>query len=807
MWKELTARMQVEIIHNLQKSLSWAEIVSALRLTRQEATSVLEHCHHRNMQLETENRIIRDMHEEQLKTILAVDNLDPEKKGVPDQLVLRKSTKRYISDLMPRVSPDYLMCEPWELLRSRKYLKHVGLNPDLVGEWGTNMVTLQEYGAEEKAIPLQGAPRLERVQSEQAGRICQNDEENMAQGNGLRPQMGFLNGVGIKNGANPTGLQQPQQKNQPPPQNQLNAAQQIFHRQYSKPTSQERSVARARARAHIQNRDQVTEVVQLSVGRHGAAEIRTNHPSPHATPAKANQEQQPQVPTQSIEGGSVVNPKEIDRQKGAVFVDDAPVETLLPGIRDARGSSAGSVNNTITSASTNIIRTETEHQVQRNLEEPQPYGSRGTEVESSPCPQTTFPEGIALAAAQSTSKPTTPRAETSVGEEQHPLMLPIRTSPRAVASETSQRLHARGNERKGRDQTTTKKRKVRISLEGSPILPCSSTDRITPEIPDPPGFNEIHAQALVSSPMISQSPGYERPLKDSEYPSPPSLRKDPRCVFDSPIPDSKTPETATKRGSLLQALSQSRAHSSLHPNMVAQTEASAAARQSDQASRMNTPGFLSNLDPQLFDSPNPAHGQGVSAPRSEPSLNREVSQTVEHPAAIHKDQQVNRTRGSIVKEVEAGVSDGERDKGLVDAADAMDIDTEEPSKVKGAAQSESTMASTGDTTLSDSQVSSTGDTTLEEDNTLSSSKATDLEESYGNPKPSNNKKPKTKAGTKTGKAKAEGASKPATKTTTKAAAKKKEKTNEAGARTQPRRIAKNGPEPTRELRSKATKKK
>lgn len=844
--------MQVEIVHNLQKSLGWTEIASALRLTHHEERSVIAHCNYRNSQLETENRIIRDMHEEQLKDILMVDNLGPEKKRVPDRLALRKSTSRHMSDLMPRVSPDYLMCQPWELFKSRKYLRHAGLNPDLAGEWSGNMVTFQnKYGMEKEAIPWRDTSEGNGVQDEEA--VVETDEENTAWGE-LRPQMGFLNGVGVKDGPGPSFQQQPQQS-EPPSECHLNAAQQIFNRQYSKPTHQERSIARARARAHIRGPDQAESAMQLSVSRHRAAEIRGNPLlSPHVPPTGDNQEQPP--PPQSERSVSVDNPREADRQTRAASVPQARVQSPLPTNHSVRGNSVGLMNNPNVPTPANVNQRGTERALQRNLGGSWSYGLRGSEAEQTPCPPARFREGMASAPAQGTPQSTL-STENRVSQQHDSFTLPIRTSPRSVSNSGSSQPHApKGNERKEFGPATPKQRKVRVSMDGSPILSGSSADRATPEISDPPGFNGNHEQRLVSSPTTSQTPGYKPTTpKDCEYPSPPTLRKNPRCLFDSAALDSKEPQTELKRRSLLQAFSQSRVDSSLGSTMTVQTEVSTGTNQCNQEPGVGTGAFPSNLDPQLFDPPNQVAEQETNVSNGEPNPNHEVPQTHES-SAIDIGQQVTETQDSIIKQVEAKVGDGESEPGLQDAADAMDIDTEEPSQPQNAVLSQSTMSSTadtileenttlsdsrapgtrdttvegdttlsdsresgtgdttieeGDTTLSDSRVTSLGDTTLEEgDTTLSSSKATDLEEPSGNPQPSNNKKSRARAGTKTGKAKAEVASKPATRATTKettkaAAKKKKEKPKEAGARTQPRRTAKNGPEPTRELRPRKTK--
>ncbi|KAK2764349.1 hypothetical protein FQN54_009042 [Arachnomyces sp. PD_36] len=832
-WDEISARLQVEIIHNLLETHTWEEAVDALNISLMEEISVLEHYHDRNGQLATESRVIRDMHMEQLKAILRVDNLDPQKRRAPDQLVLRRSTRRYMGDLMKRVSPDYLMCQPWELSSAREYLQHVGLDPDLAGVWSNDLVTIEkdERGVGDVVQGENGGPPQSENQGAQAGKFGKNGTEtDKAPRSSVLPKMGVFTITGPKNAATQPGPSQQPPRTEPAPQLQLNAAQQIFHHKYLKPPAQGRPQSRPRPRAHLQGPDKQRNIVQLNVGRHRGAEIQSNPPpAEHVapggnrnvpTPAQSEAQLEPSVIN------SVENPLEVDRRPRAASEPKMRVASPLVARPNPRGISVDGVSGP--ELPTDTPEKGAERPLRRNLGGSWSYRSFSSEADSSPCPPTRFRDAMEHMPDQGTQPSGSPDENTRVSEEGTSYSLPIRTSPlaRTVSSqnEPSQHLTNDSNGGLSGPSTPKKKRKVRVSLDGSPILVGSKEDRITLQISDPPGFDRNHELGMTSSPpkMSAAKPR----SKECEYPSPPTVRKNPSSIFASSTL-TRTPEMDAKRGSLMQRLTQSRAETFLDSIEMDQAEASTVAggsSGSDQNPGANTASYSSNIDPRLFGPPEPTagHGMNEATGRDFPEV-AESSQMHEGTRPIYMDRQVTETREPQSEHAEESLNAEESDPTPDSQGDAMEIDSEGNAQLADSMLSEFVASRPRDTIReeegtpgADSMVSETWDTTLDEGNTtLPGSATNDAEGSTGaaKPKPRKARKPRARIGRRPKRGRIQAASKSVTKQTTSkataktptaATAKKKEKAKEAAPRTQPRRTAKNGPEPQRELRSKAT---
>ncbi|PGH17584.1 hypothetical protein AJ80_04762 [Polytolypa hystricis UAMH7299] len=141
-WRDIAPVLQTEIIMNLGRRYRWKQIIEMLKLTPEEKRSCHRYATQREAQIEKENKQLEEMRKKQLRALMRIDNTVLSQSKVPAKLVFRTLSKRYIRDPKARADPDYLMTTASDILAARKYLRNVGLDPRLVGEWSNELVTI-----------------------------------------------------------------------------------------------------------------------------------------------------------------------------------------------------------------------------------------------------------------------------------------------------------------------------------------------------------------------------------------------------------------------------------------------------------------------------------------------------------------------------------------------------------------------------------------------------------------------------------------------------------------------------------------
>ncbi|KAJ5633875.1 hypothetical protein N7528_001717 [Penicillium herquei] len=173
-WRDIAPALQVEIAENLFESgRDWHEACEALQLNEEETTLLRRHILTRNAQIERENVALETMRANQLRALLNIDNSDIRSNNVPHQLVLRRATRRTLSELRSYHNgpfPDLLLCQAADVLAGRQYLHLRNLPRSLAGCWDNRLVNLQASGNSQHIRPerFEWEPHLE-VESEVAG--------------------------------------------------------------------------------------------------------------------------------------------------------------------------------------------------------------------------------------------------------------------------------------------------------------------------------------------------------------------------------------------------------------------------------------------------------------------------------------------------------------------------------------------------------------------------------------------------------------------------------------------------------------
>ena len=249
-----------------------------LHLTPDDEESVAEHSVIRAAQIDREHIQLKEMQKKQLRALLRIDNSLLKQSRVPGQLVFRNTSKQYLRDPRARANPDYLMSEAGEVLTARKYLRSIGLDSALAGEWKNDLVNmraprddLEEDELEWRAGPIQPTEQdtLSRLGKRPANSLIGEATDN---GDNLGIKIHFINHIGscdhvmfanshpLKTGDFSTP--------------QLNAAQQIFNRRRPQPGPRHEN-----PRPIPPVTGDEGAMVRLRVGSHGAAQIR-NYPEP-----------------------------------------------------------------------------------------------------------------------------------------------------------------------------------------------------------------------------------------------------------------------------------------------------------------------------------------------------------------------------------------------------------------------------------------------------------------------------------------------------------------------------------------------
>ncbi|PGH08541.1 hypothetical protein GX51_01060 [Blastomyces parvus] len=144
-WSDISPTLQTEIFENLRSGCDFRRAADALRLNPSEQVKMIAHSNARQEQVQRENARLNEMRTKQLRALLRMDNSYLKTQKVPGQLVFRNISRKFL-DTATGSGPDYSMSQASDILIARKYLRSLGLDPKLAGEWSNNLVTIATNG-------------------------------------------------------------------------------------------------------------------------------------------------------------------------------------------------------------------------------------------------------------------------------------------------------------------------------------------------------------------------------------------------------------------------------------------------------------------------------------------------------------------------------------------------------------------------------------------------------------------------------------------------------------------------------------
>ncbi|KAL2364930.1 hypothetical protein RJZ56_002192 [Blastomyces dermatitidis] len=144
-WSDISPTLQTEIFENLRSIYNFRHAAERLGLSPSEQVKMLAHSTARKEQVRNENARLKEMRAKQLRALLRMDNSYLKTQKVPGQLVFRTISKKFL-DTAIGSDPDYSMSQASDILIARKYLRSLGLDPKLAGEWSNNLVTITTTG-------------------------------------------------------------------------------------------------------------------------------------------------------------------------------------------------------------------------------------------------------------------------------------------------------------------------------------------------------------------------------------------------------------------------------------------------------------------------------------------------------------------------------------------------------------------------------------------------------------------------------------------------------------------------------------
>ncbi|KLJ08332.1 hypothetical protein EMPG_16238 [Blastomyces silverae] len=140
-WSDISPTLQTEIFENLRSVCDFRQAAEMLRLSPSDQVKMLAHSAARKEQVQQENARLDEMRTKQLRALLQLDNSYLKTQKVPGELVFRNISKKFL-DMTIGSDPDYSMSQASDILIARKYLRSLGLDPKLAGEWSNNLVTM-----------------------------------------------------------------------------------------------------------------------------------------------------------------------------------------------------------------------------------------------------------------------------------------------------------------------------------------------------------------------------------------------------------------------------------------------------------------------------------------------------------------------------------------------------------------------------------------------------------------------------------------------------------------------------------------
>lgn len=211
----------MEIVENMLQDHPWPKIVSMLGLTYEDDEEIRNHIINRDRQIEDENTQLGEMRAKQLKALMLIDNSALRLNKPPQQLVFRKTSRRYTRKLKERNKSDYLLCQAREVLAARRFLHKRGLNARFAGRWSNEMVVLRSSFDKPHLEALDWKPdlksNLQTVPTMPLSSSCmqnlhsehENDYSPISNmdSNSMQTQVNFINGFGMESTVDPSELQ------------------------------------------------------------------------------------------------------------------------------------------------------------------------------------------------------------------------------------------------------------------------------------------------------------------------------------------------------------------------------------------------------------------------------------------------------------------------------------------------------------------------------------------------------------------------------------------------------------------------
>lgn len=146
----------MEIFDNLLQDYNSSIISEILGLTDTEREKIQVHMAQRETQMNMEDSQLRRMREEQLKSLLKIDNSDLKHSRTPHRLVFRRTTRKYGRKLGEALEFDFFSCHVGEIVNAQRFLDKRGLNVSYAGEWRDGM-SIWGKSKDDKAMAIDQA--------------------------------------------------------------------------------------------------------------------------------------------------------------------------------------------------------------------------------------------------------------------------------------------------------------------------------------------------------------------------------------------------------------------------------------------------------------------------------------------------------------------------------------------------------------------------------------------------------------------------------------------------------------------------
>lgn len=129
----------MEIFSNLLHDYSSSLVSEILGLTDTEHERTQMHIAQREKQTNMEDSQLMRMREDQLKSLLKIDNSDLKNNRTPHRLIFRRTSRKYGRKLGEALKIDFFSCHVGELENAQRFLNQRGLDIGYSGEWSSGM--------------------------------------------------------------------------------------------------------------------------------------------------------------------------------------------------------------------------------------------------------------------------------------------------------------------------------------------------------------------------------------------------------------------------------------------------------------------------------------------------------------------------------------------------------------------------------------------------------------------------------------------------------------------------------------------